>query len=307
MELVECVPNFSEGRRRDVVAAVVAAAHGVTGVRVLDVHSDETHNRSVLTYAAPPDAALAAAFAVTREAVRRIDLRDHHGAHPRLGALDVFPFVPLGSAPMARCVELAHALGERVASELDVPVYFYEDAAVRSERRRLEMVRRGGFEDLRNKIGLDPAYAPDLGPRRAHPTAGAIAIGARQVLVAFNVYLATRDVEVARRVARRVRASSGGPRGVKALGLEVGRVGETQVSMNLTDTRGGAIVAVMDLIRAEAARHGVAVTRSEVVGLLPLDALFDAAAAFLQLDAFTPERILERRLWNDEPAADERA
>lgn len=297
MELVECVPNFSEGRRPDVIAAIVAAAGAVPGVRVLGTHSDPDHNRSVLTYVAPPDAALEAGFAVVREAVQRIDLLEHSGAHPRMGALDVFPFVPLGEAPMARCVALAHALGERVAAELELPVYFYEEAASSDERRNLEKVRRKGFEDLRDAIGQDPDRAPDRGPHRVHPSAGAIAIGARQFLIAYNVYLSTLDPALARSIARRIRASSGGLRYVKALGLKMAETGETQVSMNLTNFRASSIVTVMDLIRAEAARHGVAVTRSEVVGLIPLDALLDAAVAFLQLEDFAPEQVLERRLW----------
>ena len=298
VELVECVPNFSEGRRPEVIEAIVAAARAVPGVRVLGTHSDPEHNRSVLTYVAPPEAALEAGFAVAHEAVRRIDLREHSGAHPRMGALDVFPFIPLGEVPMARCVELARALGARIASELDVPVYFYEGAATSEERRNLEKVRRKGFEELREVIGTDPARAPDLGPPHVHETAGAVAVGARPFLIAFNVYLGTANPQLAKSIARRVRASSGGLRYVKALGLEMAGTGETQVSMNLTNFRASSIVTVMDLIRAEAARHGVPVTHSEVVGLIPLDALLDAAVAFLQLKDFTPEQVLERRLWD---------
>lgn len=300
MEFVECVPNFSEGRRPEVIAAIVDAARAVPGVRVLDVHSDPDHNRAVLTYVAPPDQALEAAFAVVRAAVERIDLRGHDGAHPRIGALDVFPFVPLGDTPMARCVELAHALGERVAAELGVPAYYYEAAARREERRALETIRRVGFERLRELIGVDPAYAPDAGPRAVHPTAGAIEIGARRILIAYNVYLGIADPALATRIARRLRASSGGLRYVKALGLELKGTGETQVSMNLTDYRASSIVTVMDIIRAEAARHGAAVTRAEVVGLIPLAALLDAAGAFLQIDALAPGQVLEQRLWTQD-------
>jgi len=300
VELVECVPNFSEGRRPEVVAAIVDAARAVPGVRVLDVHSDPDHNRAVLTYAAPPAQALEAAFATVRTAVERIDLRGHDGAHPRIGALDVFPFVPLGDTPMARCVELAHALGDRVAAELGMPVYYYEAAARREERRALETIRRVGFERLRELIGVDPNYAPDVGPRAVHPTAGAIEIGARRILIAYNVYLWTADLALATRIARRLRASSGGLRYVKALGLELKGTGETQVSMNLTDYRASSIVTVMDIIRAEAARHGAAVTRAEVVGLIPLAALLDAAGAFLQIDALAPGQVLEQRLWTQD-------
>ncbi len=300
VELVECVPNFSEGRRPEVIAAIVDAARAVPGVRVLDVHSDPDHNRAVLTYVTPPAQALEAAVAVVRAAVERIDLRGHDGAHPRIGALDVFPFVPLGDTPMARCVELAHALGERVAAELGVPAYYYEAAARREERRALETIRRVGFERLRELIGVDPAYAPDVGPRAVHPTAGAIEIGARRILIAYNVYLGTADPALATRIARRLRARSGGLRYVKALGLELKGTGETQVSMNLTDYRASSIVTVMDIIRAEAARHGAAVTRAEVVGLIPLAALLDAAGAFLQIDALAPGQVLEQRLWTQD-------
>lgn len=302
-ELVECVPNISEGRRTAVLEKIVEAARTVEGVRVLDLHRDSDHNRAVLTYIAPPAQALEAGFAVARTAVEEIDLRDHEGAHPRLGALDVFPFVPLGATPMARCVDLAHALGTRIAAELDVPVYYYEEAALREDRRRLEKVRGKGFEHLRAAIGDDPLLRPDAGPARLHPSAGAAIVGARPFLIAYNVYLTTDDVDVARRIARHVRASSGGLRGVKALGLALpGRTSENsrltgrrrvQVSMNITAVHGGALVAALDLIRAEAARHGVGVARSELVGLLPLEAMLGAAAAFLQLDDLTPDRIVE--------------
>ena len=297
VELVECVPNFSEGRRPDVIEAIVAAARSVPGVRVLGTHSDPDHNRTNLTYVAPPAAALESGFAVVQEAVRRIDLRRHTGKHPRMGALDVFPFVPLGDVPMTRCVDLARALGQRVAEELHVPVYFYEEAASNQERRSLENIRGKGFEELRDAIATNPDRAPDLGPHRVHEAAGAIAIGARQFLIAFNFYLSTTDPQVAKMIARRLRASSGGLRYVKALGLEMAGTGRTQVAINLTNFRASSIVTAMDLIRAEAARHGASVTHSELVGLIPMDAMLDAAAAFLQLHKFEPDQVLERRLW----------
>jgi len=302
-ELVECVPNVSEGRRSDVLEKIVGAVRAVEGVRVLDLHRDGDHNRAVLTYVVSPAQALEAAFAVAKTAVEEIDLRDHEGAHPRLGALDVFPFVPLGAMPMARCVDLAHALGTRIAAELEVPVYYYAEAALRDDRRRLEKVRGKGFEHLRSAIADDPLLRPDAGPARLHPSAGAAIVGARPFLIAYNVYLTTDDLDIARRIARHVRASSGGLQGVKALGLALpGRPSEkgkamgrprVQVSMNITGVHGGALVAVLDLIRAEAARHGVGVARSELVGLLPLEAVLGAAAAFLQLDSLEPDRIVE--------------
>jgi len=302
-EVVECVPNVSEGRRTDVLEKIVEAVRAVEGVRMLDLHRDGDHNRAVLTYVVPVAQALQAGFAVAKAAVEEIDLRDHEGAHPRLGALDVFPFVPLGATPMARCVDLAHALGARIAAELDVPVYYYAEAALRDDRRRLEKVRGKGFEHLRAAVADDPLLRPDAGPARLHPSAGAAIVGARPFLIAYNVYLSTDDVDVARRIARHVRASSGGLRGVKALGLALsGRPSEkgkitgrqrVQVSMNITDVHGGALVAALDLIRAEAARQGVGVVRSELVGLLPLEAVLGAAAAFLQLDGLTPDRIVD--------------
>lgn len=295
--LVECVPNFSEGRRPEVIAAIRDAVAAVEGVRVLDTHADAAHNRFVLTYVVPESSAVASGLAAARAAVQHIDLRTHQGVHPRIGALDVFPFVPLGDLPMARCVALAGALGQVIAAELGIPVYLYEEAARRPDRANLENIRKGGFEALRDVLPGAPERQPDLGPAAVHPTAGAVAVGARRPLIAFNVYLGSPDVDAAKAIARIVRHSSGGLRYVKALGLEIPGTGSTQVSMNLTNYRASSIVTVMDMIRAEAARRGVPVLRSEVVGLMPLDAVLDAARAFLQLREFSPDQVLERRLW----------
>ncbi|HWE60536.1 MAG TPA: glutamate formimidoyltransferase [Chloroflexota bacterium] len=295
-ELVECIPNFSEGRRPEVIAAIRDAVAAVSGVRILNVDSDVDHNRFVLSYVVPVSQAVASGLAAARAALEHIDLRAHQGAHPRMGALDVFPIVPLGTVSMSRCIELANELGRRIADELGIPVYLYEEAARTPERTNLEQIRKGGFEALVEAVPTDPARHPDFGPPALHPSAGAVAVGARRPLIAFNVYLGTADPRLARTIARAIRHSSGGLRYVKALGLSMPEAGVTQVSMNLTNYTGTSMVRVMDLIRAEAARWGVPVTHSEVVGLIPLDALLDAAEAFLQLHDFSRDQILERRL-----------
>jgi glutamate formiminotransferase len=294
--LVECVPNFSEGRHPEVIAAIRDAVAAIDGVRVLNVQSDADHNRFVLTYVVSEARAVEAGMAAARTARDLIDLRLHEGAHPRMGALDVFPFVPLADLPMARCVALAEALGRQIGAELDIPVYLYEEAAREPSRVNLENVRKGGFEGLRDSIVNDPSRLPDFGPSVVHPSAGAVAVGARRPLIAFNVYLGTADPRLAKTIAKAIRHSSGGLRYVKGLGLEMPGTGTTQVSMNLTDFKATSLVRVMDLIRAEAARWGVPVLHSEVVGLIPLDAMLDAARAFLQLRDFTPDQVLERRL-----------
>ncbi len=283
---MECVPNFSEGRRPEVIAAIRDAVAAVKGVRILNVQSDADHNRFVLTYVVPEG--------------RAIDLRQHEGAHPRMGALDVFPFVPLGAMPMTRCVALAEALGARIADELKIPVYLYEEAARDPKRVNLEYIRKGGFEGLREALPLDPTRRPDFGPPAVHPSAGAAAGGARRPLIAFNVYLGTADPALAEAIARVIRHSSGGLRYVNGLGLEMPGTSTTQVSMNLTHYKATSMVTVMDLIRAEATRWGVPVLHSEVVGLVPLDALLDAAQAFLQLLDFSRDQVLERRLLQEE-------
>src|SRR5215216_3110926 len=295
MKLIECVPNFSEGRRPEVVAAIRDAIAGVAGAAVLDVSSDASHNRTVITFVAPVDSAADAAFAGVRTARDLIDLTTHQGEHPRLGAADVVPFVPLEGATMEDCVALARALGERVARELEIPVYLYERAATRPDRENLADVRRGEFEGLRDEIGHNPAREPDFGPKRVHPTAGAVAVGARPFLVAYNVYLGdATHLPVAKRVAKAVRGSSGGLRHVKALGLEVD--GQAQVSMNLVDIEQTPLHRAFDVVKMEAAASGAATTWSEIVGLIPERALFDAAARHLQLDQFSPDQVLERRV-----------
>jgi glutamate formiminotransferase len=295
-QLVECIPNFSEGRRPEVIAAISDAVASVDGVRILDTHADPDHNRFVLTYVVPEAYAVESGLAAARAAVARIDLRTHQGAHPRMGALDVFPFVPLGDMPMSKCVELAESLGEAIATELNVPVFLYEEAARRPGRVNLENLRKGGFEALREMVPVDPDRRPDFGPAEVHPSAGVVAVGARRPLIAFNVYLGTPDTALAKAIAKAIRYSSGGLRYVKALGLEIPGTGTSQVSMNLTNYRATSIVRVMDLIQAEAGRWGVPVLHSEVVGLIPLDAMLDAAQAFLRLRDFSRDQVLERKL-----------
>jgi glutamate formiminotransferase len=291
--IVECVPNFSEGRRKEIIDQVVGALASVQGIRVLDVKSDGDHNRSVVTMVGEPEAVEEAAFRGIEQAARLIDMDQHQGEHPRMGATDVVPFVPIAGVTMADCVEMARRLGQRVGRELSIPVYLYEEAATRPERRNLADVRRGEYEGLKAEIESRAERAPDFGPARMGK-AGATAIGVRPPLIAFNVYLNTDDVAIAKAIARAVRHSSGGLRYVKALGLLV--EGRAQVSMNLTDYRQTPIHRVVEMIRREAARYGVTTAFSEVVGLIPNEALVDAACFYLQLDGFSPDQILENRL-----------
>jgi glutamate formiminotransferase/formiminotetrahydrofolate cyclodeaminase len=295
MKLVECVPNFSEGRDKTVVDSIKNAIASVEGVAVLDVSSDASHNRSVITFVAPVDKAVDAALAGMREAAARIDLTRHQGEHPRIGATDVVPFIPLEGATMDDCVSLARALGDRAAGELGIPVYLYERAASRPDRVNLADVRRGEFEGLRDEIATNASRKPDFGDAKIHPTAGATAVGARPFLVAFNVYLGpATNMHVAREVARAVRFSTGGLRHVKALALEV--EGQAQVSMNLVDLDGTPLHRAYEMVRMEAQSHGVSPTWSEIVGLVPEKALFEAASRHIQLRGFTPAMVLDRRV-----------
>jgi glutamate formiminotransferase/formiminotetrahydrofolate cyclodeaminase len=295
MKLVECVPNFSEGRRPEVVQRIRDAIASVKGVHILDVSSDQSHNRTVVTFVVTVDAAVDAAFAGIRAAREAIDLTKHQGGHPRMGAADVIPFIPLEGSTMDDCIVLAKTLGERVGRELEIPVYLYERAASRPDRENLADVRRGEFEGLRDEIPNNPNRIPDFGPRKIHPTAGAVAIGARPFLVAYNVYLGdVKNVPVAKEVAKAVRGSSGGLRFVKGLGLEVD--GQAQVSMNLVDTEKTPLYRAFDMVKMEAQARGVSPTWSEIVGLVPERALFDTAARHVQLRDFSPDMVLERKV-----------
>ena len=295
MKLVECVPNFSEGRRPEIVQRIRDAIAAVEGATILDVSSDASHNRTVVTFVATIEAAVEAAFAGIREARAHIDLNTHQGEHPRIGATDVVPFIPLEGATMEDCIALARTLGERVGRELEIPVFLYERAAARPDRENLADVRRGEFELARQEIGTNPARVPDFGPNRVHPSAGATVIGARPFLVAYNVYLGpATNLPVAKEVAKAVRGSSGGLRHVKGLGLEVD--GQAQVSMNLVDTEKTPLHRAFDVVRMEAAAQGVSTTWSEIVGLVPERVLFEAAARHLQLRQFTAAQVLEHKV-----------
>src|SRR5436190_13508895 len=279
--LVECVPNFSEGRNAATIAALRRALSSVPGVRLLDVQADAAHNRSVFTFVAPPDASVEAVLAAMRVATERIDVSRHSGEHPRMGATDVVPFVPVRDATMDDCVALARRLAERAAAELRIPIYLYAKAATRPERERLPDIRKGEFEGLRERLGKDPAADPDFGPQRIHPTAGATAIGARPFLVAFNIYLDTRDVAIAKEIAKQIRTSSGGLPAVQASGFEVG--GKAQVSMNLLDIDVTSPATVFTAVESAARQRGVGILTSELVGLIPERAVLGAGAASLKL------------------------
>lgn len=289
--LVFCPANVSEGRRQEVIDDLVAVFDEFPAVPVLDVHSDSDHNRSVISCAGPPGAMAEAAFALIRRAAERIDMNAHRGQHPRIGAADVVPFVPLQDCSLAQCRELARALGARVGRELALPVYLY--AAAGDGGRRLADIRRGGYEGLRDEIRAVPRRRPDFGPSEMG-SAGAVAIGARDALIAWNLWLESDDVQVARRIARRIRESGGGLPAVQALGLFV--AGRAQVSMNLTDFRRTGLAQVMDGLRREAAREGVALYRSELVGLMPRAALDAAAGCDLLLPGSPEDQVLENRL-----------
>jgi glutamate formiminotransferase len=299
-KLVECALNYSEGRRPEAIAEIAAAAQGV---RVLDVASDADHNRTVLTFVGPPAAVEGAVVAVTAAALRLIDMNQHRGAHPRMGAVDVVPLVPLGEATMEDAVALAERIGARLAGELGLPVFLYEEAARRPERRDLADVRQGEFEGLARRLASEE-WRPDFGPPRPHPTGGAMAVGARRFLVAFNVNLGTGDLQIAKRIARAVRARSGGLAGVKAIGLSLSEAGRTQVSMNIVDPCTTPLYRVFELVRLEAERYGVAVAGSEIVGLLPLAVLLEAARYYLRLEDLAERQILEVRLWESEVRPD---
>jgi glutamate formiminotransferase len=292
--LIECVPNISEGRRPEVVEAAVAALRP-TGVRVLDVQSDRDHNRSVLTLAGDEAALEAAVMALFEVALAHVDLRTHTGEHPRMGAVDVVPFVPIEGATMQDCVALARRVGAAVAERFGVPVFLYEDAASAPHRRNLEDLRRGEFEGLAARM-TQPQWGPDFGPARPHPSAGAVVVGARMPLIAYNVNLGTSDVEVAKRIAKAIRHSSGGFRFVKAMGIMLEERKVAQVSINMTDFKRTPLFRVFETVRAEAARYGVNVIGSEIVGLVPSEALIDAADHFLRLEKFDPSQVLERRI-----------
>jgi glutamate formiminotransferase len=295
--LIECVPNFSEGRDLAKVDAIAAVIRGVPGVWLLDRHSDADHNRTVITLAGEPDAVAEAAIRSVGRAAQLIDLTHHSGAHPRLGATDVVPFVPLEGCTIADCVEIAHRAGQEIWNQHRVPVYFYEAAALRPDHARLERIRSGGFEALlATDLPRNPERAPDVGDPKLHSTAGAVAVGARKFLIAFNIDLDTLDLSVAQRIARAVRASSGGLPNLKAMGVALLSRGLTQVSMNLTDFEKTPLDLVFRTVQREAEREGCKIAGSEVVGLLPRKAVEMIGDFDLQLENPAAAKILEDRL-----------
>ena len=295
MVVIESVPNLSEGRRPDVVAALVDVVQSVPGVRLLDHSSDASHNRSVFTLVGDAPGLETAILALVERAIETIDLRSHRGEHPRLGAVDVVPFIPIEGATMTDCVALARRVGAAIAARCAVPVYLYEEASDNPSRRNLEDIRRGEFEGLAAKMASD-GWAPDFGSPQPHLTAGATVVGARMPLIAYNINLATDRLDVAKKIAAAIRFSSGGFRFVKAMGIALQDRGIVQVSMNLTNYEKTPIFRVFETVRREAARYGVEVLESEIVGLVPAAALTDAAEYYLQLAGFTREQVLEHRL-----------
>ena len=293
-QIVECVPNFSEGRRKPVVDEIVAAM-SIQGVKVLDREMDADHNRSVITLAGEPNAVEQAAFQGIAAAARLIDMDAHHGEHPRVGATDVVPFVPVRGVSMEECVAMARRLGERVGRELDLPVYLYERAAARPERRDLAYIRRGEYESLKREIATDPDRAPDFGPSRIG-RAGATVIGARTYLIAYNVNLATSDLKIAKEIAAAIREKNGGLPAVKAKGFLLREKNIAQVSMNLTDYARTGILAAFNAVQAEAAKRGVQVLESELIGLAPLEALVQVAAESLKLPGLSANQLIELKL-----------
>lgn len=297
-KLLQCIPNFSEGRRKEIIEQIASKVRAVEGVRLLDVAPNVDHNRTVLTFVGPPEAVAEAAFAATAEAVKLINMEEQKGEHPRIGAMDVVPFVPISGMTMEDAVTIANAVGKRIAEELSVPVYLYSAAATTPARKRLPDVRQGQYEGLKVAI-TQPERKPDYGEARMHPTAGATAVGARPPLIAFNVNLGTTNLQIAKNIAKGLRESSGGLMNVQALGVDLAEQGMVQVSMNLLDYTRTPIHRAYELVRVEAERHGVPIVGSEIVGLLPLDALIGAADFYLRLTDFKRGQVLEARLLED--------
>ncbi|HEC81559.1 MAG TPA: glutamate formimidoyltransferase [Thermoplasmatales archaeon] len=295
-KLVECVPNFSEGKRKEVIEAIINEVKKRKDVEILDYSSDPDHNRTDITFVGEPEAVKNAALALALKCVELIDMNKHKGEHPRMGAIDVVPFVPISGVTMEECVKLAHDFAKEFAEKSDVPCFMYEEAATKPERKNLADVRRGEFEGLKEEIGKNPEKTPDYGPNRIHPTAGATAVGARFFLIAFNVNLGTSDITIAKNIAKAVRHSSGGYRYVKAMGFEIKERGIVQVSMNLVNYQKTPIFRVFETIKNEAARYGVPVIGSEIIGLVPMEALVDVADYFLRLENFSIDQVLEKRL-----------
>ena len=294
-KLVECIPNVSEGRRTEVIESIVGVIKEVPGVVLLDYSSDASHNRSVITMVGDPDSVGEAAFRLAKAARDNIDLNHHTGEHPRMGAIDVIPFVPIKEMSVAECVELSKKVGERIYNELSIPVFLYEESATAPHRKNLAAIRKGQFEGMAEKVKQDK-WHPDYGNDEIHPTAGVVAVGARAPLVAFNINLGTSDITVADKIAKIIRESSGGLKYVKALGVMLEDRNIAQVSINMCNYEKTSLYRVFELVRAEAARYGVNIIGSEIIGLTPMGALIDTAEYYLKIENFSRAQVLENRL-----------
>ncbi|MBQ1565707.1 MAG: glutamate formimidoyltransferase [Clostridia bacterium] len=295
-KLMECIPNISEGRRPELVNEFADIVRAVPGVTLIDYSSDASHNRSVFTFLGDPDQVMEAAFRFAKHAVEKIDLRVHEGEHPRMGAVDVIPFVPIRDMDMAECVERSKVLGERIAKELDLPVFLYEESASAPHRKNLAAIRKGQFEGMAEKV-LEDQWHPDFGGNRIHPSAGVVAVGARQPLIAFNINLDTPDVSIAKKIAKIIREKDGGFRAVKALGVMLEDRNIAQVSINMCDYKQTPLYRVLEFVRFEAARYGVHVVGTEIIGLAPMMAFVDAADYYLQIEKFDAfKQVLECHL-----------
>ena len=294
-QLIECVPNFSEGRRDEVIEAIVEPFRKRKGCALFDYRADKDHNRLVVSLGGEPDSVQEAILEAAKVAISTIDLAQHQGSHPRIGAVDVIPFVPLQNITMEECVDLAHRFGQRYYKETGVPVYFYEEAALKPERKRLEVIRKGQYEALKREV-VNPERHPDVGEPTLHPSAGATVIGARKFLIAFNVNLGTDDVNVAREIAKVVRSSSGGLRHVKCIGLPLKERGLVQVSTNIVDYEENALYRVLELIRMEAKKWNVSVKETEIYGMIPAAAIVDTMSYYMQISGFDPSQLIELRL-----------
>jgi glutamate formiminotransferase len=294
-KLVECVPNFSEGRRAEVIEAIVNEVKKVEGIKLLDVQSDASHNRSVVTFVGEPAAVKQAAFASCAKAAELIDMEQHHGEHPRMGAADVIPFIPVRGVSLDECVELANELGKEIAEKLDIPVYMYEAAAKKPERKNLPDVRKGQYEGLKTAIS-EPERKPDYGPAKMHPRAGATVVGARQCLIAYNINLSTSDVAIAKKIANAIREAKGGFKYCRAMGIMIEERNVAQVTINMINYEGTPLHRVFETVKNEAARYGVSIIGSEIVGLVPMQALIDTADYYLRLEGFNRKQVMEENL-----------
>lgn len=295
-KIIECVPNFSEGRRKEVVEALAAAMTSAPGVALLDTEMDAAHNRCVISVAGEPEGIAAGVIAAVGKAAELIDLRTHTGEHPRMGAADVIPFIPIANTTIEECIELSVRVAREIAERYSIPVYLYEQSARVPARQDLAYVRKGQFEGIREEIRTNPDRRPDFGPCEVHPSAGVSAVGARHPLIAYNIYLNSNDLRIAREIARAIRFANGGLRYLKALGFEIKERNQVQVSMNLTNYEATPIFRVFELVRREAARYGVSIASSEIIGLIPQRALDASAGYYLQIENFSKNQILENRL-----------